>query len=63
MKDMNGKEFEVGQYVAKAYRTTDLRVMKVTKIIGDKVYLGKSTNPMDYPQCVLILNNYDGPIV
>ncbi len=55
MKDMLGKEFEVGQYVAKAYATGDLRILQVTKIKEDKVYLGKSTNPLYYPNCVLIL--------
>lgn len=55
--DMYGKEFKVGDFVAKAYRTCDLRVMKVTKIVDDKVYLGKSTNPIYYPNCVLILDD------
>ncbi len=53
--DMNGKEFKVGQKVAKAYATGDLRVLEVTKIVDGKVYLGKSTNYLYYPHCVLIL--------
>ncbi len=55
MKDMNGEEFKVGQFVVKAYDTGDLRIMKVSKIIGDNVYLGKSTNALIYPESVLIL--------
>lgn len=60
MKDMLGKKFEVGQCVAKAYSTGNLKILKVTKIIDDKIYLGKSTNPMFYPHCVLILDDFKG---
>ena len=59
MKDMTGREFEVGQYVAKAYYTGDLRIARVTKIIGGKVYLGSSTNALYYPECVLILHGME----
>jgi len=56
MKDIYGKDFEVGQFVAKAYATGDLRVTKVTKILKGKIYLGRSTNPLVYPNQVLILD-------
>lgn len=55
MKDKLGKEFQVGQYVAKAYYSGDLRILRVTKIIGDNIYLGQSTNALIYPHSVLIL--------
>lgn len=58
MKDMLGKEFEVGQSVAKAYYTGDLRILKVTKIVNEQVYLGRSTNPLYYPGSVLILDGF-----
>jgi hypothetical protein len=53
--DKLGKEFKVGQVVVKAYGTGHLELHAVTKIVDDKVYLGKSRNPLVYPQCVLIL--------
>lgn len=55
--DMQGFPYKVGQTVAKAYRTGDLRILKVSKIIDGKVYLGRATNPMYYPQCALIIND------
>ncbi len=60
MKDMNGVEFKVGQKVAKAYATGDLRILKVVRIIEDKVYLSNSdrnpSNYLYYPNQVLIID-------
>jgi hypothetical protein len=53
--DMQGKELKVGQTVAKAYYSGDLRLVKVTNIVNGKVYLGNATNPLYYPWRVLIV--------
>jgi hypothetical protein len=58
MKDMLGRDFEIGQHVAKAYYSGDLRISKVTKIVDNKVYLGKSKNPLYYLNRVLILDYF-----
>ena len=60
MKDLLGNSFKVGQSVAKAYHTGDLRILKVTKIIDGKVYLGEARNPLYYPGSVLILDSCMG---
>lgn len=53
--DMQGKEFKVGQTVAKAYYSGDLRLVKVSKIVDGRVYLDRATNPLYYPWRVLII--------
>jgi len=58
--DVQGKEFVVGQQVAKAaklYRADGLfvEVAEVTKINGDKVYLDNSLQPLKFPGRVAII--------
>ena len=60
MRDMIGREFQVGDYVAKAMYGTDLRIKRVTKITANGVYLGRAKNPLTYPRCVLIVSDVKG---
>lgn len=55
MKDMFGNEIKVGQNIAKAYGSGDIGVLRVTKIVDGKIYLGKSTNALRHPERVIIL--------
>lgn len=57
MKDMVGRLFEVGQYVAKAYGNGDLRILRVVKITEEGVYLGKGNHPLLFPESVLIVQD------
>lgn len=59
--DVQGKTFEVGQKVARAYNIyikdgPAVEVVDVTKVDGDKVYLANSTRPMRYPERLAILS-------
>lgn len=60
MRDMLDREFQVGDYVAKAMYSAYLSVKRVTKINENGVYLGKATNPLRYPSCVLIVTDVTG---
>ncbi len=58
--DAVGKEFSVGQTVARAaklYKTDGLyvEVVKVTKVVGNKVYLNDSLQPLKFPDRVAIV--------
>lgn len=58
--DVQGKEFSVGQNVARAakhFRVDGLhiQIVKVTKVDGKKVYLDNSTRPIQFPDRVVIL--------
>lgn len=58
--DTQGKEFAVGQQVAKAaklYKTDGLfvEIKLVTKIDGDKVYLDNSLRALKFAERVVIL--------
>ena len=55
MIDMLGKEYCVGDYVAKAMYTGDLRIKRVTRVNERGVYLDRSTRPLDYPERNLIV--------
>ena len=60
--DVQGKQFEVGQKVARAakyYKTDGLHVeiVYVTKVDGDKVYLADSKRPMMFPERLCIIGN------
>lgn len=59
MKDMLGKEFKLGQLVAKPGSNRALKLLRVTKINDKGVFLGRGNNSLVYPQEVLILDGLD----
>jgi hypothetical protein len=58
--DVQGKQFEVGQKVARAIAGAKgiawVEVQICTKVNGDKVYLADSTRPMNYPERLCIIS-------
>jgi len=59
-RDMRGTEFKVGQEVAKGITlnqqgSTGIKICKVTRIDGDKVYIDDSSRPMKFADRLLIL--------
>lgn len=60
--DAQKKEFIVGQKVARAakmFRVDGLyvEVVDVTKIVGDKIYLANSPQPLRFPNRVVIIGD------
>ena len=58
--DAQQKEFVVGQKVARAAKLFKndglyMEVVEVTKVVGDKVYLNGSPQPMKFPNRVVII--------
>ena len=60
--DVQQKEFAVGQKVARPrsmFASGDglyVEIAEVTKVVGDKVYLNGSPQPLRFPDRVAILN-------
>ena len=59
-KDVRGKEFVVGQTVAKAAKMLRVdglyvAIAQVTRIDGEKVYLDNSKQPLRFPDRVAII--------
>jgi len=59
-KDVQGKEFAVGQKIARAAKLMvmdglHIQVCEVTRIDGDKVYLDNSSRPMRFPERLAII--------
>ena len=60
--DIQGRPYEAGQYVAKAYtsgRAVNIEVRRVREIRDGKLYLNESKVPIVFPGRMVILPDWD----